>query len=70
MISYIIQQAISENHLIEIIYFSEKGISERVIRPIKLESEYVEAYCYKRNAIRKFKIANILGAKEQINNKA
>jgi predicted DNA-binding transcriptional regulator YafY len=63
LITYMIQQAIYENKQIEIIYLSEKGITERIINPIKLEAEFIEAYCTMRRAIRHFKIENILGAK-------
>jgi predicted DNA-binding transcriptional regulator YafY len=70
MVEFIVSQALKMQRKIEIIYSCEKGISRRVIRPIKLENNTLEAYCYTRNSIRKFKIEGILSAAYVINKKA
>lgn len=69
MVEFIVSQALKMQRKIEIIYLCEKGISKRVIRPIKLENNTLEAFCYARNAIRKFKIEGILSAAYVINKK-
>lgn len=62
MTEYIIKKAINEMKKIDIIYMKENGITERQIKPIKLSDGILEAYCYMRRSIRKFKMDNILGA--------
>ncbi len=62
MIEYIIRQALLKDCKVDIIYMCDKGITERSIRPIKIENDIVEAYCYLKKSIRKFKLENILAA--------
>lgn len=69
MVEFIVSQALKMQGRIEIIYLCEKGISKRVIKPIHLENNTLEAFCYSRNAIRKFKIEGILSAAYVINKK-
>jgi len=69
MVEFIINQALKMQRKIEIIYLCEKGISKRVIKPIKLENDTLEAFCYVRNSIRKFKIEGILSADLAVNKK-
>lgn len=70
MVELIISQALKMHRKIEIIYMCDKGITKRVIKPIKLENNSLEAFCYARNSIRKFKIEGILSAGYVISNKA
>lgn len=62
MVQYIISQALENDKPIEIIYLSDKGITERCIRPRKIQGNILEAYCYLKKSIRRFKIINILSA--------
>lgn len=70
MVEFIINQALKMQRKIEIIYMCDKGITKRVIKPIKLEGDTLEGFCYIRNAIRKFKMDGILSAGYVINKKA
>ena len=70
MVAFIINQALKMQKKIEIIYLCDKGITKRVIKPIKLENDTLEAYCFTRKAIRKFKLEGILSAGYVINKKA
>jgi predicted DNA-binding transcriptional regulator YafY len=70
MVEFIINQALKMHRKIEIIYLCEKGISERVIKPIKIENNTLEAFCFARSSIRRFKIESILSAGYVINKKA
>ncbi|MFC3040518.1 hypothetical protein ACFOGI_09700 [Virgibacillus xinjiangensis] len=48
---------------LEMIYLSGNGqISQRIIRVVKVEGEYVLAYCYTKKEVRKFKLDRILSA--------
>lgn len=69
MVEFIINQALKIHRKIEIIYLCEKGISKRVIKPIKLENGTLEAFCYERNSIRRFKLEGILSAGYAVNKK-
>lgn len=69
MVEFIVSQALKKQGQIEIIYLCEKGITKRVIKPIKLENNILEAFCYARNSIRKFKMEGILSAGYVINKK-
>lgn len=62
MTEYIIKKAINEMKKIDIIYMNGTGITERQIKPIKIMGDVLEAYCYMRRSIRKFKMNNILSA--------
>lgn len=62
MINYIISHAIICNEKIQIIYRTDKEITIRVIKPIKEVNGFLEAYCFKRQALRRFNINNILSA--------
>ncbi len=55
-------KAIELNKRVKIIYQGEKGFSERVVRPFKIENGELHAYCYLRKANRKFRMTNILSA--------
>lgn len=68
MVEYIINLALKSKKKIRIIYRTNMEISTRVIKPIRKENGYLKAYCYKREAIRRFKIENILSA-DLLNNK-
>ncbi|MBQ4062391.1 MAG: hypothetical protein IJD14_06035 [Christensenellaceae bacterium] len=59
-------KAIELDKLVRIIYESDKGFTERTVRPIKLENEELYAYCYLRRSRRKFKLSGILSAVPQI----
>ena len=54
--------ALSSGGRVRIIYESESGLSERVIRPIRLRESDVFAYCYLKKANRTFRISGILSA--------
>ncbi|MFZ5351369.1 MAG: hypothetical protein ACOZCL_01455 [Bacillota bacterium] len=62
MNEYIISNALLKNINIDIIYMSDKGITERSIKPIKLDGDILEAYCYLKKSVRRFRVENILGA--------
>lgn len=62
MVEYIISHAIACNEKIQIIYRTDKEITIRLIKPIKIVNGFLEAYCFKRKALRKFNINNILSA--------
>jgi predicted DNA-binding transcriptional regulator YafY len=70
MVEFIVSQALKMQRKIEIIYLCDKGITKRIVKPIKLENSTLEAFCYARNSIRKFKIEGILSAAYVINKKA
>jgi predicted DNA-binding transcriptional regulator YafY len=70
MVEFIVSQALKMQRKIEIIYLCDKGITKRIVKPIKLENDTLEAFCYARNSIRKFKIEGILSAAYVINKKA
>ncbi|OGO78956.1 MAG: hypothetical protein A2Y23_02355 [Clostridiales bacterium GWB2_37_7] len=70
MVELIINQALKMHRKIEIIYMCDKGITKRIIKPIKLENNTLEAYCFAKNSIRKFKLEGILSAGYVINKKA
>jgi predicted DNA-binding transcriptional regulator YafY len=70
MVEFIVSQALKMQRKIEIIYLCDKGITKRIIKPIKFENDTLEAFCYARNSIRKFKIEGILSAAYVINKKA
>jgi hypothetical protein len=48
----------------------DKGITKRLSKPIKLENNILEAFCYTKSSIRKFKLEGILSAGYVINKKA
>lgn len=58
-------KAIELNKRVKIIYEGDKGFSERLIRPAKIENGEVFAYCCMRRANRKFKIERILSAEAE-----
>ena len=70
MVEFIINQALKMQRKIEIIYMCDKGITKRVVKPIKLENNVLEAFCFARKSIRKFKLDGILSAGFAINKKA
>jgi predicted DNA-binding transcriptional regulator YafY len=70
MVELIINQALKMQRKIEIIYMCDKGITKRLIKPIKLENNILEAFCYTKSSIRKFKLEGILSAGYVINKKA
>ncbi|MDF2521362.1 MAG: hypothetical protein K0R84_1990 [Clostridia bacterium] len=70
MVEFIVNQALKMHRKIEIIYLCDKGITERVIKPIKLENNVLEAFCFTKNSIRKFKMEGILSASYTISKKA
>ena len=53
------QDAVNTYQEIKISYNSGSGSSERVIRPVYMNSDYVWAKCYLRNELRCFKFINI-----------
>ncbi|RLL47727.1 WYL domain-containing protein [Oceanobacillus piezotolerans] len=56
-----LSRAIKNQKKIEIIYIaSNKQITKRTIRAIKLQEQYLLAYCYSKRSIRLFKLNNIL----------
>lgn len=70
MVEFIISQALKMQRKIEIIYMCDKGITKRAIKPIKLENNTLEAFCFTKQSIRKFKMEGILSAGYVINKKA
>jgi predicted DNA-binding transcriptional regulator YafY len=70
MVEFIINQALKMQRKIEIIYMCDKGITKRVLKPIKLENNVLEAFCFAKKSIRKFKLDGILSAGFVINKKA
>jgi predicted DNA-binding transcriptional regulator YafY len=62
MIDYVLKTSLERHQVATIIYQNGEDITKRDIRIIKIENDYVEAYCYLRHQIRKFKIDNILSA--------
>lgn len=70
MVEFIINQALKMQRKIEIIYMCDKGITKRVVKPIKLENNVLEAFCFAKKSIRKFKLDGILSAGFVINKKA
>ncbi len=62
MIEYVIKTALENKKTIKIIYASKNGISTRIIKPIKLDKGCLKAYCFTKEAVRVFKIENILSA--------
>lgn len=56
-----IDWSLNEQKCVDMIYMSEKGdITQRIIRVVKTQKDYIRAYCYYRKAERLFKRANIL----------
>lgn len=70
MVELIINQALKSQRKIEIIYMCDKGITKRTVKPIKLENNILEAFCFTKKSIRKFKLDGILSAGFVINKKA
>lgn len=69
MVEYIINHAIECNEKIKIIYRTDREITVRMLKPFKTINGFLEAYCFKRKALRKFKIENILSAELVISRK-
>ena len=55
--------ALQKGSPVEIIYQSGRGITQRVIQPIKIGTDWVDAYCRLRKARRKFRLSGILSAR-------
>ncbi|MGI6126076.1 MAG: hypothetical protein ACOYEF_03840 [Planifilum sp.] len=61
----VLKRAAKVGRPVEIIYMDEKGeITQRRIRIRSLGEDLVEAYCYERKGVRRFKRSNILAARE------
>jgi predicted DNA-binding transcriptional regulator YafY len=61
----VLKRAAKSGRPVEIIYMDEKGkITQRRIRILALREDLVEAYCFERKGIRRFKRSNILAAQE------
>lgn len=61
----VLKRAAKTGRPVEIIYMDEKGkITQRRIRIRALREDLVEAYCFERRGIRRFKRSNILAARE------
>ncbi|REJ09598.1 hypothetical protein [Halobacillus trueperi] len=55
------QRSKLEKMKLEWIYINHKGdLSQRVIRVVDIQDEYVIAYCYERKQVRTFRKNNIL----------
>ena len=55
-------KAIENDERVRIIYETDKGITERTVRPISMQDGEVYAYCYLRRNRRRFKLSSVLGA--------
>lgn len=56
-----INKAIAYHQIIELIYVASKGtITKRQVKPIKMNGDYLLAYCFLRQSTRTFKIEQIL----------
>ncbi|QAS54437.1 hypothetical protein HLI_20550 [Halobacillus litoralis] len=57
----VLRRALEEKQKLELIYMDDKGkISQRGNRIVSIKEETVIAYCYTRETVRSFKVANIL----------
>ncbi|MEF7565981.1 hypothetical protein V4V35_23610 [Bacillus infantis] len=57
----LLEWSLLEQKCVDMIYQSEKGaITQRIIRVLSDQGEYIKAYCYFRKSERLFKRANIL----------
>lgn len=60
-----IKKAIQTGRKVNIIYLTQSGsISKRIIQVISYRDEHIIAFCYMRNQLRTFKIANILAVEQ------
>lgn len=64
MYDYVLKHALSEHKIISIIYMnrSDNKLSQRNIKVLKIQDDEIEAYCYLRHQVRRFKKENILAA--------
>jgi len=62
MIEEAIRYSLRNKAIINIIYHSSSGITQRKIKVISIHDETITAYCYTKKNIRTFKIESILGA--------
>ncbi len=62
MIDHILNASLERNIIINIIYENEGGVTQRDIKVIEMNEEYIKAYCYLRHQIRIFKRGSILSA--------
>jgi predicted DNA-binding transcriptional regulator YafY len=61
----VLKRAAKSGRPVEIIYMDEKGkITQRRIRIRVIREDLVEAYCFERKGVRRFKRSNILAARE------
>lgn len=62
MIDHILKASLENNQVITIIYQKGSEITKRNIRVLKITDDAIEAYCYLRRQVRRFKKDNILSA--------
>lgn len=58
----IISKAIDDGKKLRMIYQSGDKLSERTVKPYKINDDSLSAYCYLRRAKRSFKLEGILSA--------
>ncbi|MGP4072090.1 hypothetical protein ACTWQB_06010 [Piscibacillus sp. B03] len=57
----ILQRAMNQKQRLEMIYLDRQGdYSQRVVRIVKIDDESFLAYCYTKQAVRRFKKINVL----------
>jgi predicted DNA-binding transcriptional regulator YafY len=62
MIDHILKASLENNMVITIIYQKGSEITKRNIRVLKITDDSIEAYCYLRHQVRRFKRSSILSA--------
>lgn len=60
---YILKSSLDAHRTVNIVYQKNNVITQRKVKILKIEDNYIEAYCYLRKQIRHFKKENILAAK-------
>jgi predicted DNA-binding transcriptional regulator YafY len=63
MVEYVLKNSLTQHNIITIMYQTKDNkISQRDIKVMKVEDNNIEAYCYLRHGIRRFRKENILAA--------
>ena len=62
MYDRVLKASLKEQRIIIILYLKGNEITQRTIKVIKITDDDVQAYCYLRKELRRFKKNNILAA--------
>lgn len=57
----LLEKYFSRGQIVELMYLSMSGtISKRIVKVLKINDDYFQAYCFMKNAKRTFRIENVL----------